>query len=104
MNFEREAVIVKYLAQGHKCHDRDSNPHFGESAPELEFDALNHSAMTLYSLVEATEAIASVTLGAPCPLERRRIRYPSIRTLPVHRDHCLVAPSNFPMNFLIWFR
>ena len=45
MNFEREAVIVKYLAQGHKCHDRDSNPHFGESAPELEFDALNHSAI-----------------------------------------------------------
>ena len=44
----REAIIVKYLAQGHKCHDRDSNPHSGEDAPELEFDALNHSAMTLY--------------------------------------------------------
>ena len=27
----REAIIVKYLAQGHKCHDRDSNPHSGDS-------------------------------------------------------------------------
>ena len=23
----RRAIIVKCLAQGHKCHDRDSNPH-----------------------------------------------------------------------------
>ena len=22
-----EAIMVKCLAQGHKCHDRDSNPH-----------------------------------------------------------------------------
>ena len=43
----REAIIVKYLAQGHKCHDRDSNPHSGDWAPELEFNALKHSAMTL---------------------------------------------------------
>ena len=26
----REAIIVKCLAQGHKCHDRDSNPHSAE--------------------------------------------------------------------------
>ena len=46
----REAIIVKYLAQGHKCHDRDSNPPSGELAPELKFDALNHSAVTLYGI------------------------------------------------------
>ena len=44
----REAIIVKYLAQGHKCNDQDSNPHSGISPPELEFDALNHSAAILY--------------------------------------------------------
>ena len=44
----REAIIVKHLAQGHKCHDRDSNPHSGDLASELEFDALNHSDATLY--------------------------------------------------------
>ena len=26
----REAITVKCLAQGHKCHDRDSNPHSAE--------------------------------------------------------------------------
>ena len=26
----REAIIVMCLAQGHKCHDRDSNPHSAE--------------------------------------------------------------------------
>ena len=34
--------IAKHLPQGHKCHDRDSNPR----PPELEFEALNHSAIT----------------------------------------------------------
>ena len=42
----REAIIVKYLAQGHKYHDQDSNPHSVDLAPELEFDGLNHSAVT----------------------------------------------------------
>ena len=55
----REAIIVKYLAQGHKCHDHDSNPHSGDLAPELEFDALNHLAMTLYSLNETLAKIFS---------------------------------------------
>ena len=32
--------MVNYLAQGHRCHDRDSNPQSGDLAPELEFDAL----------------------------------------------------------------
>ena len=27
---QREAIIVKCLAQGHKCHDRDLNPHSAE--------------------------------------------------------------------------
>ena len=26
----REAIVVKHLAQGHKCHDQDSNPHFDD--------------------------------------------------------------------------
>ena len=39
-----EAIMVKCLAQGHKCHDRDSNPH--SAATELESGKLDRSATT----------------------------------------------------------
>ena len=37
--------MAKCLAQRHKCHDQDSNPHPDEP-PELESDALIRSATT----------------------------------------------------------
>ena len=40
-----EKHVVKFLAQGHKFHDRESNSHSRET-PELVFVALVHSATT----------------------------------------------------------
>ena len=37
--------MVKCLAQGHKCHGRDSNPHL-LLTPELESGMLDRSATT----------------------------------------------------------
>ena len=46
-----EAIMVKCLAQGHKCRYRESNPHPGFlTTPELESGALDRSATTLGSL------------------------------------------------------
>ena len=45
---KRSNYSKAYLAQGYKCHDRDSNTHSGDLGLELEFVALHHSAMTLY--------------------------------------------------------
>ena len=41
----REAILVKHLAQGHKCHDQDSNPHTVDS--ELESVVLDCSTARL---------------------------------------------------------
>ena len=44
-----EAIMVKCLAQGHKCRYRESNPHSGFlTTPELESGALDRSATTLH--------------------------------------------------------
>ena len=46
-----EAIMVKCLAQGHKCRCRESNPHSGFlTTPELESGTLDRSATTLHSL------------------------------------------------------
>ena len=43
-----EAIMVKCLAQGHKCRYLESNPHSGFlTTPELESGALDRSATTL---------------------------------------------------------
>ena len=84
----REAIIVKYLAQGHKCHDRDSNPHSSEFAPELEFDALNHSAMTLYNFLGNTPS----TFINHCPSR------PVLEWHAGHGDHGLGCPWSWPWS------
>ena len=44
-----EAIMVKCLAEGHKCRYQESNPHSGFlTTPELEFGALDRSATTLH--------------------------------------------------------
>ena len=47
--------MIKCLAQGHKCHGRDSNPHSAANSrmwvritPELESGKLDRSATTLH--------------------------------------------------------
>ena len=46
--------MVKWLAQGHKCHELDSNPHLDEQ-PELESDALIHSATSKCDLLSLNQ-------------------------------------------------
>ncbi len=40
----RVVFMVKYLAQGHKCHDWESNLHSDDSTTELESDAVDRLA------------------------------------------------------------
>ena len=49
----REVIIVKHLAQGHKCHDRDLNPHSADLTTRTWiwcFNQLSFEAKTNLSL------------------------------------------------------
>ncbi len=38
-----QTLLLKHLAQGHKCHDRDSSPSLLLTTPELESSELDRA-------------------------------------------------------------
>ena len=54
----REAIIVKCLAQGHKCHDRDSNPHSTEQNPQ-SLNSVLLSAQPWHPKVDSVGRVAA---------------------------------------------
>ena len=100
----REAIMVKCLAQGHKCHDRDSNPYYTEQ---------NHNSVSSVLLSAWPFTCTSFNLNSQQVFEGKRENHRAIfsRRVAVYmlkiivvslRQNTVVVCLKSKPNLIVW--